>query len=235
VDYLNCVFSAFYRGGHLFRWIQRGVPAGNFISPRVHPRPRGGGAVPVPVPVPHAHRYMVLHVNSTLNPHPVACHTPTGNYILSWNNYIVENLHGHEMRGAGGLRPQNMLYLDRLELESSPLSTSACSPVEPVKLKIPLQSPLGLVSGRLVCNTIDNCVKNNISSSQEHRPRVGAIKAQVVGGYFTCCQPLQHICASQAATPWRPCQSSCNQVKELNYMPKVFGLKTYDRSKLESQ
>jgi hypothetical protein len=56
VDYLNCVFYAFYRGGHLFRWIQGGVPAGNLISPRVHPRPRGGGAVPVPVPVPHAHR-----------------------------------------------------------------------------------------------------------------------------------------------------------------------------------
>jgi hypothetical protein len=54
VDYLNCVFSASYRGGHLFRWIQRGVPAENLISPRVHPRPRVVRAVPVPAP--HAHR-----------------------------------------------------------------------------------------------------------------------------------------------------------------------------------
>jgi hypothetical protein len=41
VDYLKCVFSAFYRGGNtknLFRWIQRGVPVGSLV-------------VPVPVPV----------------------------------------------------------------------------------------------------------------------------------------------------------------------------------------
>jgi hypothetical protein len=39
VDYLKCVFSAFYRGGHLFRWVQQ----------RVVPRARGEFPVPVPV------------------------------------------------------------------------------------------------------------------------------------------------------------------------------------------
>jgi hypothetical protein len=46
VDYLKCVFSAFYREGHLFRWLQRGGPAGNFLSPR-----GPHGVIPVPVPV----------------------------------------------------------------------------------------------------------------------------------------------------------------------------------------
>jgi hypothetical protein len=51
VDYLKCVFSALYRGGHLFRWVQRVVPA---------PRPRGigcpRGEFPVPVaPCPALH------------------------------------------------------------------------------------------------------------------------------------------------------------------------------------
>jgi hypothetical protein len=65
VDYLKCVFSAFYRGGHLFRWVQQrvvlarprgiGCPRGEF------PVPAGAGLSPSPSPCPMPSASCALH------------------------------------------------------------------------------------------------------------------------------------------------------------------------------